>query len=116
MAQLPGQTATQRLASLIGALRDGKSPYRDPPAIAMRLIALLPNRNDTKNQSGSAAHTIRATINSRPWWVYVIFMSFALGAQFFLASKQVSTKADNVQADPSSLASQQSPPERSSGQ
>jgi len=44
LAQLPGEIATQRLASLIG-------PIQTPPTIATRLIALLPNRNDTKNQS-----------------------------------------------------------------
>jgi hypothetical protein len=116
LAQLPGQTATQRLASLIGALRDRESSHLDPPAIAMRLIALLPNRHDTKNQSRSTAHAVRSTINSRPWWVYLILMSFALGAQFLTASKQLPTKEDSAQPDPSSLASQQSPPERSSGQ
>jgi hypothetical protein len=113
LAQLPGETATQRLASLIGALRDRDSFYLDPPAIAMRLIALLPNRNDTKNQSRNTPHSISATINSRPWWVYVIFMSFVLGAQFVIASRQLPTKADSVQAEPSSSVSPRNPPERS---
>ena len=66
LAQLPGETATQRLASLIGALRDGDPSYLDPRTIAMRLIALLPNRNGTKNQSQNTPHSISATINSRP--------------------------------------------------
>src|SRR6204780_266003 len=44
LAQSPGETATQRLASLIGALRDGESAYPDPPKIAARLIALLPRQ------------------------------------------------------------------------
>jgi hypothetical protein len=74
LAQLPGETATQRLASLIGALRDKDWSYLDPPTVAIRLIALLPNRNDTKNQSRNTPHSIGATISSRPWWVRLEFM------------------------------------------
>lgn len=113
LAQLPGETATQRLASLIGALRDRDSSFLDPPTIATRLIALLPNRNDIKNQSQNTPRSISATINSKPWWVYLIFMSFVLGAQFMIASKQLPTKADSVQAKTSSPVSPQIPPERS---
>ena len=112
LAQLPGETATQRLASLIGALRDRDWSYLDPPTVATRLIALLPNRNDTKNQSRNTPHSIGTTISSRPWWVYVIFMSFVLSAQFMIASKQLPTKADGVQSEPSSTVSSQVPPER----
>jgi hypothetical protein len=113
LAQLPGETATQRLASLIGALRDRDSSSLDPPTIATRLIALLPNRNNTKDQSQNTPRSIGTTISSRPWWVYVIFMCFVLGAQFMIASKQLPTKADGVQAEPSGPVSQQIPPERS---
>jgi hypothetical protein len=113
LAQLPGETATQRLASLIGALRDRDSSSLDPPTIATRLIALLPNRNDTKNQSRDTSHSINATTNSKPWWVYVILMSFVLGTQFMMATKQLPTKADSVQAEPSSPVSPQTAPERS---
>jgi hypothetical protein len=113
LAQLPGETATQRLASLIGVLRDRESSYLDPRAIATRLIALLPNRNDAKNQSQNAPHSISATINSKPWWVYVIFMFFVLGAQFMIASKELPTKAGNVQLEPSIPVSTQVPLERS---
>ena len=101
------------LASLIGALRDGDPSYLDPRTIAMRLIALLPNRNGTKNQSQNTPHSISATINSRPWWAYVIFMCFVLGAQFMIANKQLPTKADSAQAESSNPVSPQIPPERS---
>ena len=43
LARLPGDTATQRLASLIAALPDGPSAHLDPGAVATRLIALLPH-------------------------------------------------------------------------
>lgn len=113
LARLPGETATQRLASLISLLRDKDASYLDPRTIATRLIALLPNRNDTKNQSRNTSHSISATINSRPWWVYVILMSFMLGAQFVIASKQLPTKTGSVQAEPSSTVSPQISPQRS---
>jgi hypothetical protein len=113
LAQLSGETATQRLASLIGALRDGDPSYLDPRTISMRLIALLPNRNGTKNQSQNTPHSIVATINSRPWWAYVIFMCFVLGAQFMIANKQLPTKADSAQAESPNPVSPQIPPERS---
>jgi hypothetical protein len=113
LAQLPGETAIERLTSLIGALRDRDSSYLDPPTIATRLIALLPNRNDTKNQSRYTPHSISATINSRPWWIYVVAMSSVLGIQFVMANKQLTTKADSAQAESSNPVFPQIPPERS---
>jgi hypothetical protein len=113
LAQLPGESATQRLASLIGALRDRDSSSLDPSTIAARLIALLPNRNRTKNQSQNRPHNIGAVINSRSWWVYVIFMCFVLGTQFMIANKQLPTKADSAQAESSNPVSSEIPPEGS---
>jgi hypothetical protein len=115
LAQLPGENATQRLASLIGTLRDRESSSLDPRTIAMRLIALLPNRNNTKNQPLNTSRGINAAIKSKPWWLYVIFMCFVLSAQFMIASKQLPTKASSVQADFPSRDFQKVPPE-SSGQ
>ena len=42
LAQLAGETAIQRLTSLIGVLPDRASPYPDAHTIATRLVALLP--------------------------------------------------------------------------
>jgi hypothetical protein len=39
LAQSPRETATQRLASLIGALRERESAYPDPPTIATAAAA-----------------------------------------------------------------------------
>jgi Family of unknown function (DUF5681) len=105
--------AIARFLDWIDALRDGDPSYLDPRTIAMRLIALLPNRNGTKNQSQNTPHSISATINSRPWWAYVISMCFVLGAQFMIANKQLPAKADGAQAETSNPVSPQIPPERS---
>jgi hypothetical protein len=42
LAELPEETATQRLASLIGALPDRVASYPESRTIAARLVALLP--------------------------------------------------------------------------
>ena len=82
LAGLPGETAIQRLASLIAGLPDGPSMHQDPGTIAARLIALLPRPASSNIPShkallgaGAVAHP-RAVI-----CMYVILMVFALGAQ-----------------------------------
>jgi hypothetical protein len=39
-----------------------------------------------------------AVINSRPWWIYAVFICFALGSQFLIASHQQSLKPDQMGA------------------
>jgi hypothetical protein len=115
LAQLPGEAATQRLASLIGSSSDRDTSALDPTKIAARLIALLPRQGGLNNRSNDAPQTFGAMIKSRPWWVYVMFMCFVLGTQFMMASQQRPTKADGIPAQTSSTASAATPPV-SSGQ
>lgn len=96
LAGLPGETATQRLASLIAGLPDGPSIHQDPGTIAARLIALLPRPASSDIPSrkallgtGAAAHP-RAVI-----YMYVILMVFVLGAQWIAASHQPPAQVDN---------------------
>ena len=113
LAQLPGDTATERSTSLIRALSDRDSAYSDPPTTAARLIALLPRRERSNNGSRVAPRGISGMIKSGPWWIYVVFMSFVLGAQFVVASKQFPTKAERVQTELSGSVSPQGPLEKS---
>jgi hypothetical protein len=94
LAQLPGETAIQRLTSLIGALPDRASPY---PAhtIAARLVALLP-RGLAPGASSGTSNGFGEVMKSQQWWVYVVFMSFMLGSQFLIASYQLPAKIDSV--------------------
>ncbi|MFY9838875.1 MAG: hypothetical protein WAK55_20845 [Xanthobacteraceae bacterium] len=62
-ARLPGETATQRLASLIAAQPDGPSAHLDPGAIAARLIGLLPRR--ARSNIPSRETFVSAATNSR---------------------------------------------------
>lgn len=110
LAQLPVETATQRLASLIGSLSDPGSFYLDSPKIAARLIALLPRQQVFNNRSHDTPRVSGAVIKSKPWWVYVIFMCFVLGTQFVIASQQRPTKADSIQAQTSGTVSTQTLP------
>lgn len=110
LAQLPGETATQRLASLIGALPEGASAYPDPRTIATRLIALLPCPLGGRVGSREASYGLGALMTSRPWWLYVIIMSFVLGSQFMIARGQLPPKVDSLEVNSSGNASQEVPP------
>jgi hypothetical protein len=61
LAQLPRETATQRLASSIGALHGGPTVPLEYRTIAARLIALLPRQGNSNIQpfgtSSSASET-----------------------------------------------------------
>ena len=98
LARLPGETATSELAALIGALPDRAASYPDPRTIAKRLIALLPHSLGANEGSQQAPpHSAWAVMNSRPWWIYVVFMCFVLGTQFLIASHQLPAKPNNVE-------------------
>jgi hypothetical protein len=105
LARLPGEAATQRLAALIGALPDRAPSFGDPRVIAARLVTLLPHLPGFDRGSQEASPDVWAVLNSRPWWVYVLFMSFMLGSQFLIASHQLPTKADKVELNASSTVS-----------
>lgn len=110
LAQLPGETAAQRLAALIDALPDRAASYADPRAIATRLVALLPHSPEFNSGSQEMPNSAWAVMNSRPWWVYVLFMSFMLGSQFLIASHQLPTKVDKAVVNASNTVSRPVPP------
>jgi hypothetical protein len=110
LAQLPEETATQRLTALIGALPDRASAYPDARTIAMRLLALLPGRVAANVELSEAPRGLGAVMKSRPWWVYVVFMSFMLGSQYLIAIHQVPAKVDNLEVKASTTAFPVVPP------
>lgn len=106
LAQLPKETATERLASIIAALPDGPSVYPDQGMIAARLVALLPRRASSNIESPRTF--LGASAATNPWAIiYVIFMVFALGAQWLAASRQSLAQVDNVHAAASSTVAPQ---------
>jgi hypothetical protein len=111
LAQLPGDAATKELAALIGALPDRAVSYQDPRTIATRLVALLPRRFGSKGGPQQAPpHSAWAVMNSRPWWIYVVFMCFVLGSQFLIASHQLPAKSDNMEMKSGSTSFPPAPP------
>lgn len=110
LAQLPGEIATKQLATLIGALPHGAASYPDPRGVATRLVALLPRPPGLNGASQEPSYSVWTLISSRPWWVYVVFMSFVLGSQFMLASHQLPTKSDNVEVKAASTNFPPAPP------
>lgn len=95
LAGLPGETAIQRLASLIAGLPDGPSMHQDPGTIAARLIALLPRPASPNIPSRKALLGAGAVAHPRAIiYMYVILMVFALGAQWIAASHPTPAQID----------------------
>jgi hypothetical protein len=112
LALLPGNSAIERLALLIGKMPDKGWAYPEPVAVATRLIALLPKQ--FSESSEIPVPTFGGLMNSKPWWVYVAIMSFVLGSQFLIASHQVPQKTGNTETKESSSVAPQVPPSNSS--
>jgi hypothetical protein len=103
LAQLPGETATQRLASLIGALPDWPSAHLDPWTVATRLITLLPRRATSNIPSRETLFGISVVNESRSFtYAIVIFMAFVLGVQWTIANYQPHPQVDNASGRASS--------------
>jgi hypothetical protein len=96
LALLPGKSAIERLALLIGKMPDKGWAYPDAVAVATRLIALLPNQLSASREA--PVPTIGGLMNSKPWWVYVAIMSFVLASQFLIASHQIPHKVSRAEA------------------
>jgi hypothetical protein len=103
LAQLPGETATLRLASLIAALPDGASARPDPGTVATR----LPSRETFFGIS--AVSDLRGFT-----YAIVIFIAFVLGAQWIIAGHQPPAQVDNANGPASSASFPQMPPPTSS--
>lgn len=93
LAQLPEETATRKLASLIAALPDGPAARPDPGMIAPRLIALLPRRA-ASTLPGVGAVTHSPAVASVIY--YVIFMAIVLVGQWLMASRQAPAQVDKA--------------------
>jgi hypothetical protein len=97
LAQLPGETATRRLASMIAALPDGQSGRLDPRTVATRLIALLPRRTSSDIVSSETLFGVSAVGDLRGFlYAVVIFIALVLGSQWIIASHQPPAQVANA--------------------
>ncbi len=104
LARLPGDTATQRLASLIAALPDAASVHRDAGTIAARLIALLPQPASSDVASRKTLLGTSPMRNPRAFVICLILMAFLLAGQCVVAGRQPPAQVDNTHAALSSTA------------
>ncbi len=100
LARLPGETATQRLASLIAVLPDGPLAHLEQGAIAARLIALLPRQAGSRIASPGALLDVGNGAKLRAFipmiFIYVIVAILMMGAQWIDASRQPPAQVDNA--------------------
>jgi len=95
LSELPKDTATQRLASLIARLPGGRWAQTDAKAIADRLIELLPRRSRSNVQSKEKAHRIQQMFGSP---VVLICVAIALVAVIIATSFERLARSDDTDA------------------
>ena len=95
LAELPKDTATQRLASLIARLPGRGWAQADSRAIADRLIELLPCRSNSKVPLAAKAHGLGEMLPSVGTRV-LICAALGLAALFIAASREPSPRGDQV--------------------
>ncbi|HMF88181.1 MAG TPA: hypothetical protein VK575_08880, partial [Gemmatimonadaceae bacterium] len=95
LSELPTDTATQRLASLIARLPGGSWAQADPTEIADRLIELLPRRSKSNVRSAEKAGGIRELSVST---VVQICAALLLAAILITSNLERSTQRDDPYA------------------
>jgi hypothetical protein len=95
LSELPKQTATHRLTSLIARLPSGRWAHADCGVIADRLIELLPHRRPSKAPLARQVRGLPAMGHST---IVKILLCIALAATalIFAASREPSSRSDNV--------------------
>jgi hypothetical protein len=114
LARMSHENATQRLASLIGALPGGLLAHLDSRTVAARLIALLPRAPSFTAVARGASPQAGAVTNSRAI-VYVviinlIFMALAFGSQYFMADHQLPAQVGHSHVPAASILAPKVPP------
>ena len=106
--EMPTETATQRLASLIARLPAGRWAQTDARAIAGRLIKLLPSRSNSKGQVSEKAHHRRTTTGST-FAMILLGAAFIATALIFAANREPASRDDHgLAADRSTSPAQSS--------
>jgi hypothetical protein len=96
LSELPTNTATQRLATLLGRLPGGRW-VQDSRAIADRLIELLPRRRSSTEPPPHQAHGLREVTNSAVA-ILLICAALVVTALIFAANHQPSLQGDHADA------------------
>ena len=106
LAQLPRETATQRLALSIAALPDGPSARLEHGTIAARLIALLPRQASFNIPSrGTLPNAEDVTKFRAGMYMYAVFIIITMAVQWLVTSRQTPAQVDTTHAPASSTVS-----------
>jgi hypothetical protein len=104
LSELPRDTATRRLASLIGQLPNGQEARTDASAIANRLIDLLPRRGGSNkrpaDETGSGFEMARSTFAK-----FLIGAGLVIAVLLFAADRESSSRAGRIAPPASGTAS-----------
>jgi len=111
LTDLPVETATRRLASLIAALPDAPPARPSPGTIATRLIALLPRQTSSYTAPRETPTCAGAATNPRAAVTFAIVMALMMFTQsIILASRLPAVQAGDAGAPASSSALLQASP------
>jgi hypothetical protein len=94
LSELPTETATQRLASLIARLPGGRWTQADSRTIATRLIELLPRRFSSKVPLAEKTRGVRGMTG--PAAARIICAALAVIALIMAASREPSSRGDQA--------------------
>jgi hypothetical protein len=102
LAQLPRESATQRLTSSIAALADGPTAHLEHGITAARLIAPLPHHDNSETPArGTVADSSEVRKFRAGVCMYAIFIVVMMAAQWIAASLQEPTQTDSTEASAS---------------
>jgi hypothetical protein len=110
LSELPKNTATQRLASLIAQLPGGRWAQVDSSAIAVRLIELLPRRSRSKVPSAAKTHGFLEMSGSAKMLICAALVATAL----IIAASREPSPGDHADAPAFNAASPPQTPRPSS--
>ena len=104
LSDLPKDTATQRLASLISQLPGGRWTLADSRAIADRLIELLPRCGSAEVPLTETSHGLREMTGSTAAKL-LICAALAVTVLFIAAMSERSSRSNHVDVPPSNTVS-----------
>jgi hypothetical protein len=99
LARLSGTAAIEKLTLLIQTLPSNAGALPDARSAAARLLGLLPGSAARNAGPGQTPANLAAVMKSQPWMVYLLFISFILGSQILIASRQSAPATHNVAAN-----------------
>jgi hypothetical protein len=97
LSELPTDTASQRLASLIARLPGGRWAQAESTTIADRLIELLPRRSGSKVPAAEKAHGLREMTGST-FAMMLFCAALGVAALIIAASREPSSQGDHADA------------------